>query len=393
MRGKVKGAGTHAACESFHHMKTSDPKFFLRFSKCRNPRAARLKCAAILFATAFAALAPARAADTGLGAIKSYLVTKATAMDKASHEFVANAAAYEKIIAASGGDYDKAVLADGAELLALVAKMQENFRAYHNFGYETIEGITAGTKRFVDFDNDLDAGVPKSEASTDSPSANLVLKTADGKTIVDRQGNLFHYVIEPTLWGTKSMFVRPLSAEASAKAHGIKVLPRADVLVSASNECARRLDQLLAMSRDWQPTLDEIVGSLVWMTPTLNGYFEDWKDSRYNPGASLGRYVAESRVVDMRGIMSSLQLSYNAIMPELSKKDPALAKKLQQDYAAIISFIDRVGEREKKGSKLTVLEIEEMAFQAKALTDQLVPRLKQVVALLDVKLPPKPILA
>jgi hypothetical protein len=165
------------------------------------------------------------------------------------------------------------------------------------------------------------------------------------------------------------------------------------VLVSASNECARRLDQLLAMSRDWQPTLDEIVGSLVWMTPTLNGYFEDWKDSRYNPGASLGRYVAESRVVDMRGIMSSLQLSYNAIMPELSKKDPALAKKLQQDYAAIISFIDRVGEREKKGSKLTVLEIEEMAFQAKALTDQLVPRLKQVVALLDVKLPPKPILA
>ena len=135
------------------------------------------------------------------------------------------------------------------------------------------------------------------------------------------------------------------------------------------------------------------MGALVWMTPTLNGYFEDWKDSRYNPNAALGRYVAESRVIDMRGIMSSLQLTYNAIMPEVAAKDPALAKQLQANYAGIMGFLNRVETREQKGSKLTVLEIEEMAYQAKALTDQLVPQLKQVVALLNLKLPPKPILA
>ena len=49
--------------------------------------------------------------------------------------------------------------------------------------------------------------------------------------------------------------------------------------------------------------------------------------------------------------------------------------------------------RERKGSKLTTLEIDEMANQAKGLTDQLVPKLKQVVALLNLKLPPKPVLA
>jgi hypothetical protein len=169
-------------------------------------------------------------------------------------------------------------------------------------------------------------------------------------------------------------------------------LSKAEVLAAASLDCARKIDELHAASKKWNPTLDECVGALVWMTPTLNGYFEDWKDSRYNPNAALGRYVAESRVTDMRGIMASLELSYKAIMPEIAKKDAALAKKLQQDYAAILSFIDRVDAREKKGNKLTVPQIEEMAFQAKALTEPLVPKLKQVVALLGLKLPPKPVL-
>lgn len=330
---------------------------------------------------------------TGLAAIKSYLVGKVTTMDKASHDFATNAAAYEKIIKGSGGDYNQAALKNGDELLGLISKMQGDYRAIHNTGYETIEGIVAGVKPLVDFDTYLDAGVPKSEASTDSPASPLVLRTADGKTIVDRNGNLFHYVMEPALWGTKAVYVRPLSAEASARAKGVKVLPRAEVLAAASLECARKMDELLAASQRWQPTLDECVGALVWMTPTLNGYFEDWKDSRYNPNAALGRYVAESRVIDMRGIMFSLQLSYKAIMPEIAKKDAALARKLEQDYAAILSFIDKVETREQKGNKLTVQEIEEMAYQAKGLTDQLVPKLKQVVAILALKLPPKPILA
>lgn len=347
-----------------------------------------------LVALAFASIvATSQATEAKLDAIKSYLVTKVTAMDKASHDYVANSAAYEKIIQANGGDYNKAALTESEALLKLVAKMQGDYRAIHNEGYETIEGITAGTKRFVQFDNDLDAGVPKSEATTDTPASSLVLKTDSGKTIIDRDGNLFHYVMEPALWGTKAVLVARLSPEASAKLHGAKVLPRGEVLTASAKECARRMDQLLAMSRSWQPTLDECVGALVWMTPTLNGYFEDWKNSRYNPNAALGRYVAESRVIDMRGIMSSLQLTYNSIMPEVATRDPALAKRLQANYASIMSFLNHVDTREKKGSKLTVLEIEEMAYQAKALTDQLVPQLKQVVALLNLKLPPKPILA
>ena len=330
----------------------------------------------------------------GVGEVKSYLVGKLNRMDAAGHQFVTHAESYARLVDASGGDYDRAAREHGPELLGLVRAMQEDYRVYHNNGYETVEGIVAGVRRMVDFDTYLDAGVPKSEASTDSPASPLVLRARDGRILSDRNGNLFHYVIEPTLWGTKENFVHRLSPEAAAAVRPVSVLPRADVLLAAAAECAKKLDELLAAANGWQPTLDECVGALVWMTPTLNGYFDDWRDSRYNPTAALGKYVAQSRVLDMRGIMSSLQITCTAILPELAKRDPALAARLKTEYADILGFIARVDAREQRAAgKLTAGEIEELATQAKRLTDQLTPHLKQMAAVLNLRLPPKPTLA
>lgn len=330
----------------------------------------------------------------GVAAVKGYLVGKLGKMDAAAHSFVNHADAYQKLVDASGGDYNRAAVEHGPELLSLVRAMQEDYRVYHNNGYETVEGIVAGVKLMVDFDTYLDAGVPKGEASTDSPASPLVLRARDGKIISDRNGNLFHYIIEPTLWGTKEVYVRRLSPEAAAKLKPVTVLPRADVLTAAAAECAKKLDELSGVANRWQPTLDECVGALVWMTPTLNGYFDDWRESRYNPNSALGKYVAQSRVLDMRGIMSSLQITCNAILPELARKDPALANRLRAEYGDVLGFIARVDEREKRGAgKLSAGEIEELASQAKRLTDQLVPHLKQMAAVLNLRLPPKPTLA
>ena len=338
--------------------------------------------------------APVRADGGGTAEIKGYLTGKLSRMDGAAHDFVKNAEDYEKIVNDCGGDYNRVALEHGPEALALVRKMQDDFKVYHNEGYETIEGITAGTKLMVDFDTYLDAGVPKGEATTDSPSSPLVLKDRNGKVIADRNGNLFHYVIEPTLWGTKEVYVHRLSPEAAAKVKPVTVLPRADVLVSASVDCARKMDELQGIASRWNPTMDECVGALVWMTPTLNGYFDDWRESRYNPQSSLGRYVAESRVLDMRGIMFSLQLMCNAILPDLAKKDPALAARLKGEYTDILAFISRVDARERAGGgKISAAEIEELASQAKRHTDQLTPHLKQMAAEMNLKLPPKPTLA
>jgi hypothetical protein len=361
--------------------------------------------AGCVFAAAiFSAQADTAADDSqSLLVIKKYLVDNLQKMDAATHDFVTNAAAYQAIIDAAGGDYDKAAMEHGVELGELIKKMQANFGQYHNHGYETVEGIVAGTKKMVYFDNYLDGGVPANEASTDSPQSPLVLKARDGKMISNHNGNLFHYVIEPTLWGTRAAFLKKLSPAAQAKLKEeyeaelkVKVnvvpiaLPRVDILTAASIDCAEKMDQLLQVGQDWQPTLGECIGALVWMTPTLNGYFDDWRDSRYNPVAT-GHYVAESRVLDMRGIMYSLKIANDAIVPQLQAKNPGLADQLKYEYANIISFIDRVEARDKQsGYKLSIPAIEELAQQAKTMTDQLQPQLRQMAAILGAEIPEKP---
>ncbi|HEY1662408.1 MAG TPA: hypothetical protein VGI03_08315 [Verrucomicrobiae bacterium] len=340
-----------------------------------------------------------------LDAVKTYLVDIVQKMDEAGHDFVTNAAAYQAIIDNAQGDYNKAAMEHGVELGELVKKMQADFGIYHNHGYETVEGIVAGTRKMVWFDNYLDGGVPATEASTDSPESPLVLRAKDGTMISNHNGNLFHYVIEPTLWGTRTFFLKKLSPEAQAKLKeeyeaslntklnaGPVALPRADVLTAASIDCAAKLDELLQVCKDWQPGLGECIGALVWMTPTLNGYFDDWRDSRYNPVAT-GHYVAESRVLDMKGIMYSLKVTCDAILPQLQPKNPGLADQLKFEYDNILSFIDRVEQRDaKNGYRMSIPEIEELAEQAKTITDQLQPQLRQMAAILNVEVPEKPTL-
>ena len=351
-------------------------------------------CRYLLALFLLGAVCPAARADEGIGAIKDYLLTQVTKMDAAAHDYVANAAAYDRIIQAAGGNYDQAALTHGPELLSLVARMQGDYKNLHMNGYETVEGIAAGVKELVKYDIYFDSGVPSDEATTDNPAAPIDLKTASGETIDDHRGNLFHYVIEQALWGANPDLVKKLSPATAEKLHGIVVLPRADVLVASSRDCAEKADQFLADSRAWQPTMDECVGALVWMTPTFNTYFDDLKDSLYNPS---GKYVSESRVLDMRGIMGSLQLVYNATRPQLEQKDPALAAQLASEYAGIMRHIDEADRRDRAAraanGKLSKVEIEEMAEQAKHMSDQLAPQLEQVAAILGLKLPPKPFLA
>ena len=330
---------------------------------------------------------------SGVAAVKAYLVKQVIKIDAAADDFLKNAEEYQKIIDANGGDYNKAAINNGGQILPLLVKMQGDYRNLHQNGYETVEGIAAGVKELVDYDIYLDSGVPKSQSSTDSPAAPVVIRTASSEVVADRSGNIFHYVIEPALWGANKDFVKRLSPEASLKLHGVVVLPRADVLLAAAKDCKHETEKFVVDAKAWQPTPDACLGALVWMTPTFNTYFNDLRDALYDPS---GRYVSESRVLDMRGIMGSLQFIYAAIMPPLQQKDPALANQLKSEYAGIMQHIDQADARDRKkraaNSKLSKLEIEEMAVQAKTMSDQLAPQLRQSAAIMGLKIPPKPYL-
>jgi hypothetical protein len=355
-----------------------------------------VRCLALLLLGSLIGLPNALRAEDGPGvrAVQGYLLAQVNKMDAAAHDYAVNAQAYQAIIDASGGDYNQAATNHGPELLSLIARMQADYKGLHMNGYETVEGIAAGVKELVEYDIYFDSGVPVDQASTDNPAAPIDLRTASGESIDNRNGNLFHYVIEPTLWGAKPDFVKRLSREASQKVHGVAVLPRADIVLASARDAVIHTDKFLASCQNWQPTMDECVGALVWMTPTFNTYFDDLRDSLYSPS---GKYISESRVLDMRGIMGSLQLVYEAIRPQLEQKDPALAAQLKSEYAGIMAHIDETDRRDKATraahTKLSQVEIEEMAEQAKRMSDQLAPQLEQVAAILGLKLPPKPFLA
>lgn len=332
---------------------------------------------------AFAAGNPPQVSN--VDGVKSYLVANLAGMDRAADAFVQNAAAYAKIIDANGGDYAKALAASGAELRDLVAKMQENYKAMDSFGYERIEGIVAGVEKLKDFDVYLDAGVPQAEASTDSPAAPVVLDLGGGRKI-DHEGSLFTYIIEPMLWGSQPRYIVPLDVNGDGKIAPKESLPKAEVLAAVAKDVRAKIAELVQTGGAWKPTVEDCFGAIIAMTPTLSGYFDDWKESRY-ADATSGRFSAVSRVSDMRGIMQSVSVLYDAVNAPVSAKDRALAKSIKQGFTSILAFIDRVEAREKKAAgKISPAEIDELAAQAKEKSDKLVPQVEQAAAILNIKI-------
>jgi hypothetical protein len=334
--------------------------------------------AAALSAALFISIQPTHAAAEKVDGVKSYLVGTVTKMDAAAHDFVKNALAYAAIIDSYKGDYAKAYAAKKKEIDALVAAMRENYKAMDSYGYETVEGIVGGVDSFTHYDRDLDAGVPQAEGAENVAEITLTLR--DGAKI-DRQGSLFTYVIEPTLWGGEARWIIPLDLDADGKVAPRESLPKAEVLLAASEDSARRIDALLADAKAWQPSTADCMSAMIAMTPTLSDYFEDWKESRYSEKQS-GRFYAVSRVSDMRGIMGSCAIMYQAVDPGVAEKDAALAKSIRKGFDGITVFLDKIDAREKDG-EITLAEIDEMASQAKDHTDKLVPQIEQAQALVE----------
>jgi hypothetical protein len=267
--------------------------------------------------------------------------------------------------------------------MRLVAALRENYKAMDSFGYETIEGIVAGVPKLSDFDVYLDAGVPKDQAGSGTPVAPVVLTLPDGSKI-DREGCLFTYLIEPILWGSNKKLVVPADLDGDGKIGPRESLPRADILITVASDVRMKIHELHETAVAWQPSTSDYFSAIITMTPTLSGYFDDWKESRYAPETS-GKFTAVSRVSDMRGIMFSVAVLYEAVHAKVAGKDPALANSIQRGFKGILAFIDRVDQREKKaGAVMTPAEVDELGEEAKQKADKLVPQVEQAAALLSI---------
>ena len=303
--------------------------------------------------------APAHAETTAdVTGVKTYLVKTVEKMKAASSSFVTNAEAYNT------------ALAKGEDVQPLIKKLQEDYKAMDSFGYETVEGIVAGIDSLAPYDTYLDSGTPKTAGSDNM--APVTLDLGKGQKI-DQEGALFTYIIEPALWGSNAKWMTD-----SKKGK----VPRPEVLLAAGKDVDRKIGELLASSQKLDPVTKDLVSAMITMTPTLSEYFEEWKESRY--GDQKGKFQAVSRVSDMRGILGSCSLMYDAVHAELVPKDKALATSIQNGFKDIMAFIENIDARKKKGS-ITTAQIDELAEQAKARTDKLVPQIEQAQALVAKK--------
>jgi hypothetical protein len=319
-------------------------------------------------------LATVTHAEETAASVKSYLIGKLEKMDAASEDFVKNSDAYSALVAANGGSVEAAYKANPKKVEKLVARLQENYKAMDSFGYETVEGIVAGVPSLSAYDTYLDAGVPESKGPENV--APVVLDLGNGEKI-DKQGCLFTYIIEPMLWSGDKRWVTPVDG-------GKKYLPRPEVLAAVAKDVNKKLSELLVDARSWNASVSDCFGAMVVMTPTLSDYFEDWKESRYSKDKS-GRFQAVSRVSDMRGIMGSCQVMYEAVEKKVAEKDKSLAKSVDSGFKGIMTFIEKIDAREKEG-EIKGAEIDELATQAKEKTDKLVPQIQQSAAVVGVKI-------
>lgn len=325
--------------------------------------------------------APTPAETEGLASVRAFTLEHGTALADAAVALRDGTAAYADIIASHDGDYAAAWAADGATLAQQVRDIRAAWLATHN-EYETIEGIVAGLPRTVKYDLILDAGNPGGE---DEDVAEYDLTLPDG-TVLHEPGNLFHTLSEPVLWGTSPDAVR-LAADLDGDGNigAGEVLFDANLALGATEGLVFWTADLQAQIESWEPTRDDAFTAVVTMTPTIGDYFGEWKDSQYLGGIGES-FVAQSRLVDVEGIMSGCQLMYDsAIAPVLAEAgDSDLDAVIRSSFAQMLDLVTDTHERERAGETFSAEEADALAAESQDIADRIVAQVLQAAARYDV---------
>lgn len=287
-----------------------------------------------------------------------FVAIKAYALDNAEKVSVSAAKLEESALA-----YYQAVDNKSPEALKALEDAKTHWLNASTY-YELDEGIVAGVPELSDFDVWLDAGPSKEEDPVEARDWTLELK--DGRKL-ESPGNLFHSVLEPAIW----------SAEVDAEL----LLAGAESLNDASEE-------MIAAINAWEVNLSDVFTALVTMVPTMNEYFDQWKNSYYITGeASEGEaFVAVSRLVDIQGILTGLSFTYNNVEMLVEEENVELNGQIKADFERLMEFVGGVYEQEQAGKRFTAEEADLLGAKAQAMATNLAGLVAQAASLLKVEL-------
>jgi hypothetical protein len=314
----------------------------------------------------------------GTAGVKTYLLAVVDQTNTASADLKKAATAYDELATAAGSPA-AAAKAHPEQVAKLIEQMRDAYQRIDSYGYEYVEGIVAGVPALMKYDIELDAGVPAAHAALGDNVAPVVIHA--GPLTLDREGSLNNFLIEPTVFGTNDRFI-----DGTAVLPGFDKpvgLPKPELIVALADYAVDGYGRLRTDANAWQPTEKDCFHVVANMTPTLADYFEDWKETRLNGSASGGRFVAVSRLSDMRGIMSSTRLAWMAVANDVHTKDAALADKVTLGYDQILAFINTIETRDEK-KPLKIETIDALGSQAKEKADQVTVQGSQAAALVGV---------
>lgn len=318
----------------------------------------------------------------GKQGVKTYLVTVVESVLQASKELKAAGTAYDKLVAANNNDAVAAAKAQPEQVATLIKQMRNAYERIDSYGFEYVEGIVAGVPSMAHYDVELDSGLPQKMAtSPDDAVAQVVIKAGD--MTLDKEGSLNNFLIEPTVFGTNEKFTVGKAKLPGFEGDDAIRLPHPKLVIALADYAIDGYSRLLKDAKAWKPSDEDCFYAIYNMTPTLADYFEEWKESKIQGGASGGRFVAVSRISDMRGIMSSVRLTWQSLEPQVAAADPALAQSITQGYTKVMEFIDTIDARDK-ATPLNPEAIDALGSQAKERADKITVQTAQAAALLKI---------
>ena len=342
-----------------------------------------------LGAAASEAMDSESSAAIDLDAVKSYALENAAQMQVATAALADVSQRYFDLVQeaakADGDPYARIWDENQEEVHALVVEARDLWLEASTF-YELDEGIVAGVPSLAHFDVWIDAGPPGSEDPEEALQWRLELP--DGR-VLESPGNFFHNLLEPTLWGTIPEFTGlKVDLDGDGAIAVGEALPEANMLLGATQGLDDATLEMQAAIQDWDPTLEDALTALVTMIPTMNEYFEQWKESVFVSGSEseAESFIAVSRLLDIKGILAGLSFTYDNIAVLVADSDSQLDQQIRTDFDTLIAYVDDLYGQEQGGVQFSPEEADLFGTEAQDLATALAALVAQAASDLNVTL-------
>jgi hypothetical protein len=323
-------------------------------------------------------------AGADLSGIRAYLLEKIAAMEAAAADLQSSSSRYYELAEAFSFDYSALWAARPAETAQALVEAKSAWMIASPL-YEQMEGIVAGVPSLSRYDVILDAGASGAEDPDNAAPYDLAL--SDGR-LLERPGNLFG-VLESALWGTESAF-NALAADldSSGALDFGESLPDAHVLVAAADALVAYSGELASSAQDWQPSESDAFTALVVMIPTMNEYFNSWKNSRFvsGPDSTQRDFVAISRLSDIQDILGGLQIVYQGVKPLVASADADQAARIEGSLADLKTYVSGIHAQETNGKRFSAEEADILGAEAQDRATALTGQIAQIAAQLEIKI-------